>query len=161
MDTSTQFVIFKVEDEDFGVEITNVREIIKPQQILKVPNTPKYIEGIINLRGKVHPVFNLRKKFHFEQKEFDERTKIVIVSVSNISVGFIVDDVSEILRVEEQNMEEPPAVITGAHRKFIKKVGKVGDRMVIILDLDLMLSEQEEKELRELLKIKHPHVEEK
>lgn len=159
MDNSNQFVVFKLEEEDFGVEIINVREIIKPQQILKVPNTPKYIEGIINLRGRVHPVFNLRKKFHINEKEFDERTKIIIVSVNEISVGFIVDDVSEILRIEEQNMEVPPSIIVGHHRKYIRTVGKIGDRMIIILDLNLLLSEEEEKELKEFIKLKHPHVE--
>lgn len=157
MDNNSQFVIFKLEDEDFGVEITSVREIIRPQQILKVPNAPRYIEGIINLRGRVHPVFNLRKKFHLPQKDFDEKTKIVIVNVSNMSVGFIVDDVSEILRIDEKDMEEPPNVVTGAHHKYIKSVGKVGDRMIIMLDLDLILSDQEERELKEFIKLKHSH----
>ena len=161
MDNNNQFVIFKIQEEDFGVEIINVREIIKPQQILKVPNTPKYIEGIINLRGKVHPVFNLRKKFHFEQKDFDERTKIIIVNVNSIDVGFIVDDVSEILRIEEQNMETPPNIIMGHHRKYIRNVGKIANRMIIILDLNLILSEDEEKELKEFIKLKHSHSENK
>lgn len=154
MDNNSQFVIFKLENEEFGVEITDVREIIKPQQILKVPNAPSYIEGIINLRGRVHPVFNLRKKFHLENTDFDEMTKIVVVSVNEISVGFIVDDVSEILRIEEQNMEIPPNMIIGQHIKYIKSVGKIGDRMIIILDLGLILSEEEEKEIRELVNFK-------
>lgn len=161
MDNNNQFVVFKIKDEDFGVEIINVREIIKPQQILKVPNTPKYIEGIINLRGKVNPVFNLRKKFHMEHKDFDERTKIIIVSVNDMAVGFIVDDVSEILRIEEQNMEVPPNIIVGHHRKYIRSVGKINDRMIIILDLDLILSEEEEKELKEFIRVKHHHTEDK
>ena len=158
---SIQFVIFKLSDEDFGVEIKNVREIIKPQQILKVPNTPKYIEGIINLRGKVHPVFNLRRKFHFPEKPVDEGTKIIVISVNDITVGFEVDDVSEILRIEEESIEEAPHFVTGPHRKYIKCVGKIDDRMVIILDLELLLSEEEEKELRDVVKLKHTHHEEK
>jgi purine-binding chemotaxis protein CheW len=153
---STQFVIFKIENEDFGVEITNVREIIRPQQILKVPNAPKYIEGIINLRGKVHPIFNLRKKFHMDNKEFDDSTKIIIVNVNDISVGFIVDDVSEILRIEEKNIEDSPNAIVGHHRNYIKCVGKIDDRMIIILDLNLIMSEDDELNLKELVKLKHP-----
>lgn len=152
-----QFVVFKVENEDFGVDITNVREIIKPQQILKVPNSPKSVEGIINLRGKVQPIVNLRKKFHFPPKEFDERTKIIILNVKDISVGFIVDDVSEIIKIDEENMEEPPEIIIGHHRKYISKVGKIDERMIIILDLDLILSDVEEKELRNFIKLKKPH----
>lgn len=157
---SIQYVIFKLSDEEFGVDIKNVREIIKPQQILKVPNTPKYIEGIINLRGKVHPVFNLRRKFHFSEKQVDEGTKIIVINVNDMTVGFEVDDVSEILRIEEENIEEAPHFVTGPHRKYIKYVGKIDDRMVIILDLDLLLSEEEEKEIRDFVKLKHGHHEE-
>lgn len=158
---SIQYVVFRLSEEEFGVEIKNVREIIKPQQILRIPNTPKYIEGIINLRGRVHPVFNLRRKFHFSEKPTDDTTKIIVVNVNDMSVGFEVDDVSEILRIEEESIEEAPQFVTGPHRKYIKCVGKVDDRMIIMLDLDLLLSEEEEKELRNLVKLKHEHHEEK
>ena len=143
-----QFVIFKIEAEEFGVDIMKVKEIIKPLQIVKVPNTPVFIEGIINLRGKVHPVFNLRKKFGFPEKPFDEDTKIVIVDVNGVDIGFIVDGVNEIVRIEEAQIEEAPKFISGVNSQYISGVGKIDSRMIIILDLDLVLSVDEQEQLK-------------
>ncbi|MBZ4646194.1 MAG: chemotaxis protein CheW [Clostridia bacterium] len=145
---STQLVIFKLESEEFGVDIMKVREIIKPVQIVKIPNTPEFIEGIINLRGKVHPIFSLRKKFKFVDKPFDDDTKIVIVNVNDSNVGFIVDEVSEIVRIDNDQIEAAPRLVTGVNRKYISGVGKIEDRMIILLDLDLVLSVSEQEELR-------------
>lgn len=150
-----QFVVFKVDDEDFGVDIKSVREIIKPPQILKVPNSPLSVEGMINLRGRVEPIVNLRKKFNLEAKKFDENTKIILVNVNEISVGFIVDDVSEIIRIDDENIEPSPNIITGHHKKYIKEVGKIDERMIIILDLGLILSDIEEIELMNMIDSKN------
>ncbi|WHH57529.1 chemotaxis protein CheW [Petroclostridium sp. X23] len=147
---STQFVIFKLEDEEFGVEIMRVREIIKPVQIVKVPNTPTFIEGIINLRGRVHPIFNLRKKFKFDTKAFDDDTKIVIVNVNDSNVGFIVDQVSEIVRIDNEQIEDAPGLVTGVNHKYISGVGKIEDRMIILLDLNLVFTVTEQEEIKEL-----------
>ncbi|NLY43109.1 MAG: purine-binding chemotaxis protein CheW [Clostridiaceae bacterium] len=145
---SMQFVIFKIEAEEFGVDIMKVKEIIKPLQIVRVPNTPVFIEGIINLRGKVHPVFNLRKKFGFPEKPFDDDTKIVIVDVNGVDIGFIVDEVNEIVRIEEDQIEEAPRFISGVNSQYISGVGKIDSRMIIILDLDLVLSVDEQEQLK-------------
>ncbi|MGE4282153.1 MAG: chemotaxis protein CheW [Clostridia bacterium] len=146
----TQLVLFKLDNEEFGVDIMKVREIIKPVQIVKVPNTPHFIEGIINLRGKVHPIFSLRKKFAFENKAFDDDTKIIIVSVNDSNVGFIVDEVSEILRIEDDQIEDAPKLVTGVNEKYIYGVGKIDDRMIILLDLNLVLTVTEQEELNKI-----------
>lgn len=142
---SRQLVIFDINEESFGVEITQVREIIKPMEIFKVPNTPDFIEGLINLRGKVHTIFNLRKKFNLPVREFDESTKIIIVNVNSITVGFIVDEVNEIVRVEDEDIESTPQSITTLNKKYLSGVAKLGDRIVLILDLSMVLTASEEE----------------
>jgi purine-binding chemotaxis protein CheW len=130
-----QLVVFNVNGEGFGIEITQVREIIQPQEIFKLPNTPDYIEGLLNLRGKVHTVFNLRKRFNLPEKEFDEGTRIIIVNVESMAVGFIVDEVNEIIRIEEQNIQNDPQASTNLNKKFVKSIAKVNENVIIILDL--------------------------
>lgn len=146
-----QFVIFNLHSEDFGVEITQVKEIIKPLEIFKVPDTPEFIEGLINLRGKVHTVFNLRKRFGLPAKEFDDNTKIIIVSVNSLSVGFIVDEVNEIVRIDEENIETTPQIITSLNKKYLSGVAKLDDRIVLLLDLGNVLSFKEQEQLNKLM----------
>lgn len=133
---SRQLVVFTVNNEEFGVEITNVREIIRPVEIFKVPNTPDYMEGLINLRGKVHTVFNLRKRFSLPANEFDENTKIIIVNINNLVTGFIADEVKEIIRVEDENIESASGILSEFKDRFINGVAKLGNRVVLLLDLE-------------------------
>ena len=137
---SRQLVIFKVNNEDFGVEIGQVSSIEKPMEIFQIPNTPDYIEGLINLRGKVHTVFNLRKKFSLPVKEFDDNTKIVITNVNNLNLGFLVDEVNEIVRIEDESIEVTPKVISSVDKEYLKGIAKMGDRLVLLLDLGRVLS---------------------
>ena len=146
-----QLVIFKINDEDFGVEITQVKEIIKPMDIYKVPNTPDFIEGLINLRGMVHTVFNLRKKFNLPVKDFDDNTKIIIVNVNDLMVGFIVDEVNEIIRVDEENIEKTPQSVTTLDQKYLNGVAKFDDRLILLLDLTKVLSSSEESEVKKVM----------
>ncbi len=148
-----QLVIFNINGENFGVEITQVKEIIKPMEIFKVPNTPDYIEGLINLRGKVHTVFNMRKKFGLPTIDFDDNTKIIIVSVNSMLIGFIVDEVNEIVRVEEEQMENAPQAISSVSLKYITGVAKIGERIILILDLSSALSLAEEKAAEKALNV--------
>lgn len=145
---SRQLVIFSVNNESLGVEITNVKEIIKPMEIFKIPNSPEFIEGLINLRGKVHTVYNLRRRFNLPSTELDDSTKIIIVNVNSIGVGFIVDEVNEIIRVEDEDMENTPQAISNLNSKYISGVAKVGDKIILMLDLPELLS-IEEKEVAE------------
>jgi len=140
---SHQLVIFGVNEESFGVEITQVKEIIRPMEIYKIPNTPDFIEGLINLRGKVHTIFNLRKKFNLPNRDFDDNTKIIIVGIDSLVVGFIVDEVSEIVRIEDEDIESTPRAIVSESREFLSGVAKMGDKIILLLDLNKALSIEE------------------
>lgn len=151
MEDSIQFVIFKLNDEAFGVDIMQVKEIIKPLNIVKVPNTPAFIEGIINLRGEVYPAFNLRKKLGFEDKDFDDSTKMMIINVGGADISFIVDEVSEIIRVEVGHIKDTPELVAGIERKYIHSVAEIGEQSIIILDLGLIMSESQQQVLKAFL----------
>lgn len=147
-----QFVKFTVGGEVFGVEISNVREIIKLQEMLKVPNTPPYIEGLINLRGSVLTIFNLRKRLGMQDREFDENCKIITVYHNDLLVGFTVDMVNEIIRVDDENIDDTPPSVPGIDKRFLSKVVKNDDKLMLILDLTKVLSPDEETEIREFIK---------
>lgn len=147
---SRQFVIFRVNNEDFGVEISQVSSIEKPMEIFQIPNTPDYIEGLINLRGKVHTIFNLRKKFKLPVKEYDDNTKIVITNTNNLNLGFVVDEVNEIIKVDDDQIEETPKVIDGIDREYLKGVAKMGENLILLLDLGRVLSVVEAEEAKKI-----------
>lgn len=147
-----QFVKFLVGNEVFGVDINQTREIIKLQEMLKVPNTPPYIEGLINLRGKVLTVFNLRKRLGFPESEFDENCKIIIVNYNDMDIGFTVDLVSEILRVPEESVETTPSSVSGVDNRFLSGVAKVNDKLILLLDLQSVLTPDEEAKIKKFVK---------
>ncbi len=146
-DEILQLVSFKIGSEEFGVDILTVQEINRMLQITTVPNTNSFIEGVINLRGKVIPVVDLRSKFGVSKKEHDKNTRIVVVELSNKTVGFIVDEVSEVLRIPKSITEPPPEMVSGINSEFITAVGKLEDRLIILLDLEKTLSTDEVAEL--------------
>lgn len=139
-----QLVIFNVGGEEFGVDVSHVNSIERPLKIFKIPNVPEYIEGLINLRGKVYSVINLRKRFNLPLKEFDDFTKIIMVNVNSTIVGFIVDAVSEIIKVEDTDIEDTSSILDGNRKRFINGVAKVDDRVIMLLDLNMVVFESEE-----------------
>jgi purine-binding chemotaxis protein CheW len=148
---SLQQVIFRLDHEEYGLNIMQVNGIEKYQEVVKVPNAPKYIEGIINLRGEVLPIYSLRKKFNLELKEINDDTKIIVVNTNDMMIGFVVDSVTEILQIEEDTIEPAPKIVTGVNRKYIKSVAKQEDRMIILIDIDLIVSDEEKAELEEVV----------
>lgn len=150
--STMQQVIFKLDKEEYGLDIMKVITIEKYQEVVKTPNTPEYITGIINLRGNVLPVYSLRKKFNLTEKEPDENTKIIVTVTNDMKIGFIVDSVQEILNIEDDNIEDAPKIVTGINRKYIKSIAKMDQRMVILLDIDLIISEEEQQELNKVSK---------
>jgi len=146
-DEILQLVSFKIGNEEFGVDILRVQEINRMLQITTVPNTNNFIEGVINLRGKVIPVVDLRAKFGMGKIEHDKNTRIVVVELSNKTVGFIVDEVSEVLRIPKSITEAPPEMVSGINSEFITAVGKLEDRLIILLDLEKTLSTEDVSEL--------------
>ena len=112
-------------------------------QITKVPNTPDFIEGVINLRGRIIPVIDLRVKLGMERKEHSKDTRIVVVEIKSKTIGFIVDEVSEVLRIPKDITEAPPDMIGGVNSDYIISIGKLEDRLLILLDLEKILSSTE------------------
>lgn len=135
-----QLVVFSVQGEEFGVGIEDVNSIERMMEIFKIPNTPDYIEGMINLRGKIHTIINLRKRFHMADKEFDEENRIIIVKASGSAIGLIVDSVKEILNVDESNIEAAPKTMAQLEGRYISSMAKVGERIIMQLDLDKILA---------------------
>ncbi len=138
-----QLVSFKLGVEEFGVEILKVQEINRMISITKIPNSPNFVDGVINLRGRVLPVINLRKKLGLKEKENDKDTRIIVVDLAGKTIGFIVDSVSEVLRIPKNITEEPPKLATGINSNYITSVAKLEDRLLILLDLEKVLLEGE------------------
>ena len=140
-----QLVVFTINSEEFGIEIDCINSIEKMLEIFKIPNTPEYIEGLVNLRGKVHTVFNLRKRFNLPCPELDENNKIIMANTSAAVIGIIVDEVREILKVEESDIEAAPKALSNLKDKFLRGIAKAGSRVVILLDLEKVLATDEFK----------------
>lgn len=130
-----QLVVFKLADEEYGAPIEQVREIIRFVSITAVPKAPESVLGVISLRGRVIPVVSLRKRFGFSIVEPNEATRVVVSDVDGQTVGFVVDSVSEVLRLDEGNIEPPPEGGFQADSQFIKGIGKTGNRLIILLEL--------------------------
>jgi purine-binding chemotaxis protein CheW len=145
-----QLVSFTLGEEEFGVDILKVQEINRMVAITRVPNTAEYVEGVINLRGKVIPIIDMRKRFGIKPKEDDKNTRIVVIELSGKVVGFVVDSVSEVLRIPRSITEPPPPIIAGIEADYITAVGKLEDRLLILLDLEKVFSEENYKELQEV-----------
>lgn len=138
-----QLVTFSIGEEEFGVDILKVQEIIRTMEITKVPRAPEFVEGVINLRGKVIPIIDLRRRFGLDSREHDKHTRIIVIEINNMIVGFVVDSVSEVLRIPANTVEPPPPVVAGLESEYISGVGKLEDRLLILLDLDRLLSGEE------------------
>jgi purine-binding chemotaxis protein CheW len=144
-----QLVIFHLGNEEYGLPITKVQEINRLAPITKLPQTPSFMEGVINLRGRIIPVIDLRKRFNLAVTGHSDDTRIIIVEVKGQTVGIIVDAVSEVVRMPGANVEPPPpAFILDA--QYIYGVGKLDERLLILLDMDRILTSQEEIALKQV-----------
>ncbi len=142
LDVDTQkdrFLSFRIGKEDYAIEIRFVTEIIVMHTVTEVPDTPPFIKGVINLRGKVIPVMDVRERFNLEKREYDDRTCIVVVDVGEITVGLIVDTVNEVIDIPEINIDPPPATHSGIESNYINGMGKVGEKVKILLDVKNVL----------------------
>ncbi len=144
-----QLVGFRIADEEFGVDIIKVQEIIRMVDITRVPNTPAFVEGVINLRGKVIPIIDMRKRLELATKPYDKDTRITVVEIENRIVGFIVDSVSEVIRIEKSITEPPPPMVSNINSDFITAIAKLDNRLLILLDLNEILTSDEVIELSE------------
>ncbi|MEW6507434.1 MAG: chemotaxis protein CheW [Bacteroidota bacterium] len=143
-----QIVSFKIGNEEFGIDILKVQEIIRMIMVTEVPNSPVFVKGVINLRGRVIPVLDLRIKLGMTQIEYNSSTRIIVVEIEGVTVGFIVDAVSEVLRIPQSITEPPPEIVAGIDSDYITSIGKLEDRLLILLDLEKILSLNEKDELK-------------
>lgn len=146
-----RYLTFSLGKETYGVEIKYVIEIIGIQIITEVPELPEYIKGIINLRGKIIPVMDVRLRFKKDPLEYNDRTCVIIVDINEISIGLIVDKVAEVVRIPEEDIIEPPQMNKGVKNRYIKNMGKIGDDVKLLLDCEKLLTEDELEDLTEVL----------
>lgn len=141
--TEGKFLTFVLGNEEYGVEILRVREIMGLQDITTVPQTPGYMKGVFNLRGKVIPVIDLRLKFSMQEEEHTDETCVIVVDVDSTHIGVIVDSVSEVVDIGSGDIEETPNFGQGIDTDFIMGLGKVKEKIIILLDIEVVLSSEE------------------
>lgn len=134
-----RYLTFRLGEEDYGIEIRHVTEIISIQKITDVPDLPDFVKGVINLRGQVIPTLDLRLRFGLSAKDYTERTCVIITKMNDILVGVIVDTVNEVLNIPPENISPPPSVQKGAAHRFVEGLGRVGDAVKIILNAEKLL----------------------
>jgi len=149
-DIEGKFLTFVLGEEIYGIEILKAREIIGLMDITTVPQTPDYMKGVINLRGKVIPVIDLRKKFSMQEGVHTQETCVIVVEVNGSSIGLIVDSVSEVSDITGEEIENAPSFGQGIDTSFIMGLGKVKDKIIILLDIDTVLSTEELEMVEEL-----------
>lgn len=142
-----QLVVFDLASEHYGVDISDVREIMRMQNITKVPGAVSYVEGVINLRGKVLPVLDLRKRLGLKVAEQTAESRIVVVDIADGEVGVIVDAVTEVLRVPNSAIEPPSSMVAQGNSDYLRGIAKLTDRLIILLDLNKLLSSKADADL--------------
>jgi purine-binding chemotaxis protein CheW len=144
-----RFLTFSLEKESYGIDIKYVTEIIGIQSISEIPELPEYVRGIINLRGKIIPVLDVRIRFKKEPKEYNDRTCVIVVDIKGVSIGLIVDRVAEVITIAEEDLVEPPQINKGFNNRYIKKIGKIGNEVKLLLDCEKILTDNELEDLSE------------
>jgi purine-binding chemotaxis protein CheW len=149
MEKDLQVVGFRIGNETFGVRIASVREIVRVPEITAVPSAPETVEGVINLRGKIIPVMDLRKRFGHVASVPDKKNRILVVELDNKLVGLIVNAASEVLKIPPSEIEPPGSVFAEGESSYVTGVGKLKGRLIILLDVSKLLHQQEFKRLEE------------
>ncbi len=145
-----QLLSFGLGKEDFGVDVTQVREILQIPQITNIPNSPEFIEGVINLRGQITTVVDLRKRLGIGSGELSEDSRIIIVELEGAPVGMIVDFVSEVIKMPLDDIDPTPSISTDETVDYIRGVGKLEDKLLVILDIEKVLSKGEVQRLKKI-----------
>jgi len=140
-------IVFRLDTEEYGVEVQQVKSIERMEYITRVPNTPAFVKGVINLRGVIIPILDLRNRLGIEDKTYDESTRIIIVNVEEMEVGLIVDAANDVIDIPVNAIEPPPKVVGGVEAEYIRGVAKLANRLLILLNLDKVLNTEEMKQL--------------
>ncbi|HET9029314.1 MAG TPA: chemotaxis protein CheW [Candidatus Aquilonibacter sp.] len=145
-----QVVSFKLATEEYGVDISQVQEIIRMVEITHVPRAPRFMEGVINLRGQLIPIIDLRTRFGMQKINATKSTRIIVTEIGSKRVGIVVDSVSEVLNIPIENVEDAPEMIAGVGTEYIQGVGKMDERLIIMLDLTMVISGEEKQQLEQI-----------
>ena len=145
-----QVVSFHLGSEEYGVDISQVQEIIRMVEITHVPRAPRFMEGVINLRGQLIPIIDLRTRFGMQRGEQTKSTRIVVTEIGSKRVGIVVDSVSEVINIPLEQVENAPDMIAGVGTEYIQGVGKVNERLIILLDLTMVITGEEKQQLESI-----------
>lgn len=143
LNNETKYVVFKVDDEYYGIDIDNVKSIERIQHFTRIPNAPLYVKGVINLRGEVVPVIDLRLRFKLDYKDLDSNSRIIIVFVNEIQIGLLVDSSSEVIEINSEDVDSPPIVKDNVSGDFIKGIGKQDGELIILIDIEKVIGMKE------------------
>ena len=146
-----QLISFAISDEDYGVDIQTVKEVIRHREITRLPKAPAFVKGVINLRGDIIPIIDLRERFGMEQQEYTNMTRVIVVEVEGRSVGMVVDSVSHVIRIEEGQIEPPPPCVGKKSEEYIRGVGKVDEKLIVLLHITRILTAEEKVEIDKLV----------
>ena len=150
--SQVQLVVAKLANEEYGIPITQVQEIIQIPSITRVPGIPGFVEGVINLRGKIIPIVDLRKRFNLTQEQFGENTRIVVTTIDNQSIGLLVDSVSEVIRLSNDAIDPIPPKISQICSEYLSGIGKFEKRLIILLNLEKLLTDFEKSAMKKIEK---------
>ncbi|MEI7027311.1 chemotaxis protein CheW [Paenibacillus sp. y28] len=151
MGEEVKVIVFALGQEEYGVEVDKVRTIERMQPLTRVPKTPAFIKGVINLRGVVVPVIDLRGRFNLEESEYTDNSRIIIVAVNDLEVGLIVDSANDVIDVDSDGIDIPPEVVGGIRAKYLRGIAKIGDdRLLVLLNLEEVLNKSEIIQLEQL-----------
>lgn len=145
-----QLVTFKVDNEVYGLEILKIQEIVRLPVITRLPKTTSFIKGVINLRGNIVPVIDLREKFGLASKKYTKLTRAIVVEIKSKNIALIVDEVSQVLRIDINEISDAPSLVSNIAKEFIKGVARHGDKLIIILKMDKILSSDDIVELEKI-----------
>lgn len=146
LEDSTNLVTFRLGSGEYAIDIMQAKEIIKMEKITLIPNAPDFVEGVINLRGNIIPIINLKKRFNLEETEGDKNTGIIIVKIEDVDMGIIIDSISKVVSISNSDIQPPPPMLSGIGQKYIKGVGKLEDKLLVVLDLEKLFTTDEEEE---------------
>ena len=138
-----QLVGFRLDNEDYAIAITKIQEIILMKPITRIPQVPDFIEGLINLRGSVIPIVNLRKRFSLPPREIDDETRTIVVNIHDKTVGCVVDAVTQVMRINRDQIQPPPLGVMAVNHQYLAGLAKLDDRLMIILDIDKLFQAEE------------------
>lgn len=142
-----QFVIFKLGQQNYCVDIMNIGGITEYKGATKVPESPYFVEGVINLRGSIIPIVNLKKRFNIAETRKAEDCRVVLYNLNGSEIGFLVDEANQVIKIDSENIDPTPDIIKGEDKEYIDGVGKVGQEIVIVLDLAKILTESEQDQV--------------